>query len=213
MLWRANHLLSSPMRIGMQLSIFLHVQDLDSRQLLFARLRKIGFQLLQLPCGGHLAIDLSLSQIFSLGKDLKYVRNTSRNIHSSSDDSSLARFRQIHNSKAHNFPVSTMGFNSPIVSCDSQEVHCDPSLSGAPSMSDLLHQPPSTCLILAPSRLSSSLMQLGALSSSSAFAFCSSSSAHNHLHCRARRAIILIRPSRESAQIFFVPSSARSFYP
>jgi hypothetical protein len=42
-LWRANHLLSSPMHT--QLSTFLHVQDLDSRQLLFARLRKIGFQL------------------------------------------------------------------------------------------------------------------------------------------------------------------------
>jgi hypothetical protein len=35
----------------------------------------------------------------------------------------------------------------------------------------------------------------------------------HHLHCCARRAIILIRPSRESARIFFVASSARSFYP
>ena len=35
----------------------------------------------------------------------------------------------------------------------------------------------------------------------------------SYLHCRARRAIILIRPSCESAQIFFVASSARSFYP
>ena len=33
------------MRVGTQFSTFLHVQDLDSRQLLFARLRKIGFQL------------------------------------------------------------------------------------------------------------------------------------------------------------------------
>ncbi len=45
MIWRAHHLLSSPMCVGTQLSTFLHVQDLDSRQLLFARLRKIGFQL------------------------------------------------------------------------------------------------------------------------------------------------------------------------
>ena len=38
-------------------------------------LRKLASNFLQLPRGGHLAIDLSLSQIFSLEKDLKYLRN------------------------------------------------------------------------------------------------------------------------------------------
>ena len=95
-------------------------------------LRKIGFQLPSAATWRSFGDwSLAISNIPAVEKDLKYLRKIwlSRNIPSSSDVSSPACFRQIHNSKAHNFPVSTsrLRFTDSLLWFIRSPFHCDPS--------------------------------------------------------------------------------------